>query len=68
MSKLSIGLFRIAGAHIGVGAGGGAENIFRKVVTAQFRSALADDLVLTEERSRGLLCLGRSRSPRRAAR
>lgn len=67
MSKLSIGLFRISGAHIGVGAGG-AENIFRKVVTAQLRSALADDLVLTEERSRGLLCLGRSRSPRRAAR
>lgn len=67
MSKLSIGLFRIAGAHIGVGAGG-AENIFRKVVTAQLRSALADDLLLSEKGNGGLLRLGRSRSPRRAAR
>ena len=67
MSKLSIGLFRIAGAHIGVGAGG-AENVFSEIVSAEGGLTLADDLVLTEERSRGLLCLGRSRSPRRAAR
>lgn len=57
MSKLSIGLFRIAGAHIGVGAGG-AENIFRKVVAAQLRSALADDLLLSKQRNGGLLRLG----------
>lgn len=57
MSKLSIGLFRIAGAHIGVGAGG-AENIFRKVIAAQLRPALADDLLLAEKRSFDLLRLG----------
>ena len=67
MSKLSIGLFRISGAHIGVGAGS-AENVFREIVSAEGGLTLADVLVLTEERSRGLLCLGRSRSPRRAAR
>ena len=67
MSKLSIGLFRIAGAHIGVGAGG-AENVFSEIVSAESELPLADDFLLTEERSRGLLCLGRSRSPRRAAR
>lgn len=67
MSKLSIGLFRIAGAHIGVGAGG-AENIFREIVSAEGGLTLADDLLLSEKGNGGLLRLGRSRSPRRAAR
>ena len=67
MSKLSIGLFRIAGAHIGVGAGG-AENVFRKIVSAESGLPLADDFLLSEKGNGGLLCLGRSRSPRRAAR
>ena len=57
MGQLRIGLFRITGAHIGVSTGG-AENIFREIISAQSGLTLADDLLLAEKGDRSLLRLG----------